>query len=188
MATTRGGGCAAYLTAATAVPTLRAAGWARRRVIEGVPYGERRAARRGHGLVPSGRPRPGLGPGAGRARRRGLGGLGRLQASARPRPATPFEPVPCDTFITEATFGLPIYCWAEHRRRSRARSSPGGEENRAAARASVLFCYALGKAQRLLAELAAPVTDRPILVHGAVEPLNALLPPAPASPCRPPAW
>jgi putative mRNA 3-end processing factor len=81
----------------------------------------------------------------------------------------PFEVVPCDTFITEATFALPIYRW-----------DPGAavvaeimewwERNRREGRASVLFCYALGKAQRILAELAA-LTDRPAFVHGAVEPL-----------------
>ena len=76
----------------------------------------------------------------------------------------PFEPVPCETFITECTFGLPIYRW----------DPPGEvmadimgwwEENRQARRTSVLFCYTLGKAQRLLAELAR-LTDRPILAHG----------------------
>ena len=76
----------------------------------------------------------------------------------------PFEPVPCETFITECTFGLPIYRW----------DPPGDvmtdimgwwEENRQARRTSVLFCYTLGKAQRLLAELAR-LTDRPILAHG----------------------
>lgn len=84
----------------------------------------------------------------------------------------PFEVVPCDTFITEATFSLPVYVW------------PGGdvvareildwwETNRAADRPSVLFCYALGKAQRVLAELAA-LTDRTVLLHGAVTPLVRL--------------
>src|SRR5205823_3127392 len=41
------------------------------------------------------------------------------------------------------------------------------DDNRAAGRASLLFCYTLGKAQRILAELAV-VTDRPVLVHGAM--------------------
>ncbi|HEV2843917.1 MAG TPA: ligase-associated DNA damage response exonuclease, partial [Thermoanaerobaculia bacterium] len=82
----------------------------------------------------------------------------------------PFEPVRCHTFITEATFALPIYRW-----------DPTGEvarevlawwdANREAGRASVLFCYALGKAQRLLGELAR-LTDRAVFVHGSVEPLN----------------
>jgi putative mRNA 3-end processing factor len=76
----------------------------------------------------------------------------------------PFEPVRCDTFITESTFGLPIYRWDP------TASVIGDimgwwEGNRAAGRTSVLFCYVLGKAQRLLAELAR-VTDRAVFIHG----------------------
>lgn len=78
----------------------------------------------------------------------------------------PFEAVRCDVFITEATFGLPVYRWPDTREVVRdivdwrERCAARGE-------AAVLFCYALGKAQRLLAELAA-VTDRPALLHGAI--------------------
>ena len=84
----------------------------------------------------------------------------------------PFEVVPCDVFVTEATFGLPIYRWDE----------PAGvvaqilewwDRNRAAGVASVLFCYAMGKAQRILAELSR-LTDRTALVHGAVQALTDL--------------
>ena len=64
------------------------------------------------------RPRARLGAGAARARRPGLGRLGRLlrrrrSADAREDNATcaPFEPVRCHCFITESTFGLPIYRW-----------------------------------------------------------------------------
>jgi putative mRNA 3-end processing factor len=77
----------------------------------------------------------------------------------------PFEVVECDTFITEATFALPIYRW-------RPTSEVAGEifawweKNRASGKNSVLCCYALGKAQRVLAELRA-YTDRPIYLHGA---------------------
>lgn len=46
----------------------------------------------------------------------------------------------------------------------------GGEANGRAKRASLLFCYALGKGQRILAELAR-LTDRVVFVHGAIEPL-----------------
>lgn len=79
------------------------------------------------------------------------------------------EPVTCDTFITEATFGLPIYRWGDASVEAREILS-WWEENRAVGRASVLFCYALGKAQRLLAELAV-YTEQPVYVHGAIEPL-----------------
>lgn len=78
----------------------------------------------------------------------------------------PFEPVRCDTFVTESTFGLPIFRWDP------APLVIDGllgwwEDNRNAGLASVLFCYTLGKAQRILAALA-QVTDRPVLVHGAM--------------------
>jgi putative mRNA 3-end processing factor len=81
----------------------------------------------------------------------------------------PFEPIACDTFITETTFGLPIYRW----------DPPSvvigeildwWEANRSRAVTSVLFCYTLGKAQRLLAELAT-VVDRPVYVHGMMVPM-----------------
>ena len=89
----------------------------------------------------------------------------------------PFEPVQADVFITEATFGLPIYRW-----------KPGAAVAReildwwqaAPQRPSLLFAYAFGKAQRVLAELAALGVGQPglpggegqeILLHGAVEAL-----------------
>ena len=76
----------------------------------------------------------------------------------------PFEPMPCDVFITECTFGLPIYRWDPP---ADVISDIVGwwDHNRDAGRTSVLFCYTLGKAQRLLAELAR-LTDRPVLAHG----------------------
>lgn len=82
----------------------------------------------------------------------------------------PFEPVRCDVFITESTFGLPIYRWAPPAQVF-ADISTWWAGNAAAGRASVLFCYAFGKAQRILAGVDASIG--PIVVHGAVEPLNA---------------
>ena len=82
----------------------------------------------------------------------------------------PFEPVRCQTFITEATFALPIYRWGDTAEVAREILA-WWDEGREAGRASVLFCYALGKAQRILAALAA-LTDRPVWVHGTVEPLT----------------
>jgi len=83
----------------------------------------------------------------------------------------PWEPVRCHTFITESTFGLPIYRWP---------ATPAvfdgidvwWRENAAAGRASLLFGYGLGKAQRLLAGVDASIG--PILVHGAVDRMTAL--------------
>ncbi len=78
----------------------------------------------------------------------------------------PFEVVRCHTFITEATFGLPIYRWDDPRLVAQD-ILRWWDANREAGRSAVLFCYALGKAQRLLAELGR-LTDRPAYVHGAV--------------------
>jgi putative mRNA 3-end processing factor len=78
----------------------------------------------------------------------------------------PFEVVDCDTFITEATFGLPIYRWPDTT--DVARDIVEWRDHCASrGEAAVLLCYALGKAQRVLAELAM-WTDRPVYLHGAV--------------------
>jgi putative mRNA 3-end processing factor len=76
----------------------------------------------------------------------------------------PFEPVRCDTFITESTFGLPIYRW-DHSHTIIDDIAAWWSANGDQERTSVLFCYTIGKAQRLLAELMR-VTDRPVYVHG----------------------
>ena len=80
--------------------------------------------------------------------------------------AEPFELVQCNTFITEATFALPIYRW-------QAGSIVAGEiydwwqAMRQAERPAVLFAYSLGKAQRVMAELMAYTNDA-VYLHGAV--------------------
>jgi putative mRNA 3-end processing factor len=81
----------------------------------------------------------------------------------------PFEPVRCHAFVTESTFGLPIYRWRSHAEIFGAIDRWWGA-NAAQGRASVLFGYAFGKAQRILASVDA--TIGPIFVHGAVETLN----------------
>jgi len=83
----------------------------------------------------------------------------------------PFEPVRCDTFITESTFGLPIYRWPEQPVLF-AEIDAWWRSNAAAGKASVLFCYAFGKAQRIL--YGVDSTIGPIVVHGAVDPLDAV--------------
>lgn len=83
----------------------------------------------------------------------------------------PFEAVRCDTFITESTFGLPIYRWPAQQVLF-ADIDAWWRANAQAGRASVLFCYAFGKAQRILHGVDAGIG--PIVVHGAVEPLNAV--------------
>ena len=83
----------------------------------------------------------------------------------------PFEPVRCDTFITESTFGLPIYRWPSQPELLEDINA-WWRTNVQAGRASVLLCYAFGKAQRILHGVDASIG--PIVVHGAVEPLNAV--------------
>jgi putative mRNA 3-end processing factor len=81
----------------------------------------------------------------------------------------PFEPVRCHCFITESTFGLPIYRWRPQAE-VLAEVNAWWAANAAAGRASLLMGYSFGKAQRLIAGLDA--TTGPIVVHGAVQPLN----------------
>lgn len=84
----------------------------------------------------------------------------------------PFEVVPCNSFITEATFALPIYRW---------QPTPQTAQEiydwwmacRRKNRTALLFCYALGKSQRVLAELMR-YTDEPVYLHGAVDGLTRI--------------
>ena len=81
----------------------------------------------------------------------------------------PFEPVRCHTFVTESTFGLPIYHWPDSKTVF-ADVNAWWRQNQRQGKASVLLAYALGKAQRLLAGIDA--TIGPIYTHGSVEKLN----------------
>jgi putative mRNA 3-end processing factor len=80
-----------------------------------------------------------------------------------------FEPVKCHTFITESTFGLPVYTWVPAAQLF-ADINEWWAANAAINKASVLFCYSFGKAQRVLAGVDSSIG--PIVTHGAVEPLN----------------
>ena len=84
--------------------------------------------------------------------------------------ALPFAPVPCHVFISEATFGLPVFRHPE----------PAAEIAKLMdslalfpERAHLVGAYALGKAQRVMALLRAAGHERPILLHGAMEKLTA---------------
>lgn len=85
--------------------------------------------------------------------------------------AEAFAPVRCHAFISECTFGLPVFRW-------RPQTEVMGEitrwwaANAAAGKVSILGAYSLGKAQRLLAGVGAV---GPILTHGAVEEVNGIL-------------
>jgi putative mRNA 3-end processing factor len=76
-----------------------------------------------------------------------------------------FEPIRCNTFITESTFGLPIYKW-KTQAEIYASIQQWILDNQAAERTSVLIAYSLGKAQRVL-QAVAQVCDN-IHVHGAI--------------------
>jgi putative mRNA 3-end processing factor len=83
----------------------------------------------------------------------------------------PFEPVACDVFVTEATFGLPVF-----------RHPPDIDEiagllhsvAQFPERCHVVGAYALGKAQRVIRLLREAGWDRPLFVHGALDRLDAL--------------
>lgn len=86
--------------------------------------------------------------------------------------STPFEPVKCHHFITESTFGLPVFRW-------QAQDVIAKQINdwwaacAAAGKTAFLGCYALGKAQRLLSMLDPDIG--PILTHTAIEATNAVM-------------
>jgi putative mRNA 3-end processing factor len=82
-----------------------------------------------------------------------------------------FEPVACDTFITEATFGTPKYVWRKDLSYGQLIYN-WWKQNAREGFNSLLFGYSLGKAQRILAELAPLAVEKPIVVHSSVEQLT----------------
>jgi putative mRNA 3-end processing factor len=81
----------------------------------------------------------------------------------------PFEHLKCNFFITEATFGLPIYRWPDPNDVFTEMNS-WWRRNQARGKASVIFAYSLGKAQRVLAGVDSSIG--PIFTHGSVERLT----------------
>jgi putative mRNA 3-end processing factor len=156
-------GSGAYLCAEPAVPLLK------KRLgeadIRGIPYGERfRLGDVEVSFHPAGHV-------LGSAQVRIAGDdvwvvSGDYKRAADPTCA-PFEVVPCDVFVTEATFALPIFRWDPT---AAVIDDIVGwwDQNRAAGRPSLLLAYALGKAQRILAELG---PERTVWLHGAIAPL-----------------
>ena len=174
-------GCGAYLASAAGAPLLRhrLGGDA---TVEALPYDEPRDLRGVRlSLHPAGHI---LGSAQVRLEHRGEVWVASGDYKTVPdRTVAPFEPVRCDTFITESTFGLPVYRWPEPAVEEAALAD-WWRANAEAGVTSVVFAYALGKAQRVLAALDDAVG--PLLVHGAVGPLNDLyraqgvaLPPTP---------
>ncbi len=78
----------------------------------------------------------------------------------------PWEPVPCDLFVTETTFGLPVYRWQPQQQTTDA-INDWWRANRDAGKCCVLYGYAVGKSQRLIAGLDPSLGT--IYTHGAVE-------------------
>jgi putative mRNA 3-end processing factor len=83
------------------------------------------------------------------------------------RTCTPYEPIRCHTFVTESTFGLPVYRWPSERKIS-GDITEWQIQNANAGRASVMLGYSLGKTQRILS-LLRPALG-PIFLHPALMP------------------
>jgi len=81
----------------------------------------------------------------------------------------PFEPLKCHTFVSESTFGLPVFNWRPQAQIFEAINN-WWRQNRERGLTSILLAYALGKAQRIIAGLDSSIG--PILTHGAVENMN----------------
>ncbi|MEL7259514.1 MAG: ligase-associated DNA damage response exonuclease [Pseudomonadota bacterium] len=88
------------------------------------------------------------------------------------RLSEPFEPVRCHSFISECTFGLPVFTWSDEDIVAKE-INEWWAANAAKGVFSLLGAYSLGKAQRVLSLLDPSIG--PILTHGAVENTNAVL-------------
>lgn len=86
--------------------------------------------------------------------------------------SAPFEPVKCHTFITESTFGLPVYKW-KPQAEVFADVNDWWRKNQAEGKTSVIAGYTLGKAQRILKNVDASIGK--IFTHGAVDNINNVL-------------
>ncbi len=86
--------------------------------------------------------------------------------------STPFEPIKCHAFITESTFGLPIYKWKPQHEVFNDLND-WWRKNQSEGKTSVIAGYTLGKAQRILRNVDASIGK--IFTHGAVESINQVL-------------
>ncbi|MCB9164064.1 MAG: ligase-associated DNA damage response exonuclease [Flavobacteriales bacterium] len=139
--------------------------------VEGIPYGERRVINGvTFSLHPAGHV---IGSAQVRVEHRGEVWVASGDYKVENDGLTPpFEAVRCNTFITECTFGVPVYIWQpqavifeEINAWWRANASEGI--------CTVLSAYSLGKAQRIMANVDTSIG--PILTHGAVEGCNAAI-------------
>jgi putative mRNA 3-end processing factor len=86
--------------------------------------------------------------------------------------STPYEPIKCNTFITECTFGLPVYKW-EKPKKVHKQINNWWAENKSNGVTSLLMGYSLGKIQRLLKNLEPEIGK--IFTHGATEKMTEVL-------------
>jgi putative mRNA 3-end processing factor len=156
-------GSAAYLCAESGVPVLRARLGAEAS-IEYVAYGEPRTI---GGVRVSLHPAGHL-LGSSQVRLEHGGEVWVVSGDFKTVPdatCESYEPVPCHVFITESTFGLPVFRWPDQSRVFEEIQT-WWTVNRKAGRTSVLFAYALGKAQRVLGGI--DCAAGPVAAHGAV--------------------
>lgn len=159
----------AYLSSTAAAPVLR------HRLgdiaIETLPFGDRRDI---NGVTVSFHP-AGHVPGSAQIRVEHRGEVWVVSGDYKTTAdglSEPFAPVRCHAFITECTFGLPVFDWKPEAVLA-AEINDWWRANAAAGRVSAIGAYSLGKAQRLLT-MADPAIG-PILTHAAVENTNAVL-------------
>jgi putative mRNA 3-end processing factor len=155
-------GCGSYLAAATALPLLQER-LGPQAAIQTLRYGEILSINRVRlSLHPAGHM---LGSAQVRLEHDGQVWVVSGDYKLETEPSSePFEPLRCHVFLTECTFGLPVYRWRPQAE-VLAEIQAWWQANQAEGVTSLLVCYALGKAQRLLASLDAGAG--PICVHGA---------------------
>lgn len=157
-------GCDAYLCSASGKAVLRQR-IGKAAPIEGLPFGEtRQIGETRVSLHPAGHI---LGSAQVRIEHQGQVWVvsGDYKTVADPS-CEPFEPVKCDCFISECTFGLPLYRWPDPAK-VLAEILDWWQTNQSEGRISIIFAYPLGKSQRLLAALADPCTPPgPIGLYG----------------------
>jgi putative mRNA 3-end processing factor len=156
-----------YLTAREGAEVVRLR-VGREASIEGVGYGERVSI---NGVIVSLHPAGHI-LGSAQVRIEHAGEVWVISGDYKTAPdatCAPFEPIRCHVFVSETTFGLPVYRWRPEAEQFQSINA-WWAENRASGRTSVIFCYALGKSQRVLSGLDANVG--PILFHGAMEQLT----------------
>jgi putative mRNA 3-end processing factor len=160
-------GMKSYLTAQDGAEVVRLR-VGREASIDGVRYGERVSI---NGVIVSLHPAGHI-LGSAQVRIEHAGEVWVISGDYKTAPdstCVPFEPIRCHVFVSETTFGLPVYRWRPEAELFQSINA-WWAENRAAGRTSVILCYALGKSQRVLSGLDASIG--PILFHGAMEQLT----------------